>query len=256
LTKLFQASILNKDDCCVIFKSFGGKAMPKVDEIYFEQKRKLILDATYRVCMKKPLYEVTMRDIIEEIGISQGGIYRYYANFHDILFDLIDRETKDINLREKADVIFSSAMPPEEIVTQGISLILSGATGESDIGKILFELSMLFVKDSALYEKFSEEVSIVKDEEYLLSKASVYLIAKIEEGYFKPVAPLQDIFTLLMASVDGIQRDAILKNYYKLDKQSSPLPEFDTKILANILAKEVILALGGDLSKLTTGVIV
>jgi AcrR family transcriptional regulator len=225
--------------------------MPKVDDIYFEQKRKLILDATYRVCMKKPLYEVTMRDIIEEIGISQGGIYRYYANFHEILFDLIDRETKDKNLREKVDVIFSSTVPPEEIVMQSISLILSGASDETGIGKILFELSMLFVKDSALYEKFSQEVTLVKDEEYLLEKAAAYLIAKIEEGYFKPVAPLPDIFALLMASVDGIQRDVILTKYYKLEKQSFPLPKFDTNALSNILSKEVILALGGNLSRCT-----
>ena len=223
--------------------------MPKVDDIYFEQKRKLILDAAYRVCMKKPLYEVTMRDIIEEIGISQGGIYRYYAHFHDILFDLIDRETRDMNLREKTDAILSSSAQPEEIVMEGISLILSGASDGTDIRKILFELSMLFVRDSLLYEQFSEKVTIVKDEEYLLAKAAAYLSAKVEEGYFKPVAPLQDIFTLLMASVDGIQRDVILTKYYKLEKQSLPLPEFDAKILANVLAKEVILALGGDLNK-------
>lgn len=52
--------------------------MPKMNQDYFEQKRRKILDAAYVVCMQKPMHEVSMRDIISESGLSQGGIYRYF----------------------------------------------------------------------------------------------------------------------------------------------------------------------------------
>ncbi len=63
--------------------------MPKVNEAYISEKKQVILDATFRICMRKPVYQVTMKDVIKETGMSQGGIYRYYANFYDILFGLL-----------------------------------------------------------------------------------------------------------------------------------------------------------------------
>ena len=49
--------------------------MPKVSDAYFEKKRNEILDAAYAVAMEKPVYTVSMRDIIQRSGLSQGGIY-------------------------------------------------------------------------------------------------------------------------------------------------------------------------------------
>ena len=51
--------------------------MPKVNEAYISEKKQVILDATFRICMRKPVYQVTMKDVIKETGMSQGGIYRY-----------------------------------------------------------------------------------------------------------------------------------------------------------------------------------
>lgn len=63
--------------------------MPKVNEAYISEKKQVILDATFRICMRKPVYQVTMKDVIKETGnMSQGGIYRYYANFYDIFICL------------------------------------------------------------------------------------------------------------------------------------------------------------------------
>ena len=66
--------------------------MPKVSEDYFKKKRDEILDAAYQVVMEKPIYSVSLRDIIQKSGLSQGGIYRYYSGLDDILIALINRE--------------------------------------------------------------------------------------------------------------------------------------------------------------------
>lgn len=58
--------------------------MPKVSEEYFEKKKRQIADAAYRVCLRKPVMMVTMQDVIEETGLSQGGIYRFYKNLDEM----------------------------------------------------------------------------------------------------------------------------------------------------------------------------
>ncbi|MDA1469190.1 TetR/AcrR family transcriptional regulator [Brachyspira hyodysenteriae] len=45
--------------------------MPKVNQEYFENKRKIILDAAMSVFFKKPAYSVRMKDIVKESGLSQ-----------------------------------------------------------------------------------------------------------------------------------------------------------------------------------------
>ena len=65
--------------------------MPKVSEEYYKNKRKEIVDAAYRVCTRKPITSVEMKDIIEETGFSHGVIYRYYKDLDEVLKDLLNK---------------------------------------------------------------------------------------------------------------------------------------------------------------------
>ena len=40
--------------------------MPRVTDEYYEKKRREIIDAAYRVCVRKPITSVDMKDIIAE----------------------------------------------------------------------------------------------------------------------------------------------------------------------------------------------
>ena len=51
--------------------------MPKVTEEYINNKKNLIIRAAYDLCIRKTVSTVTMQDIINETGLSQGGIYRF-----------------------------------------------------------------------------------------------------------------------------------------------------------------------------------
>lgn len=46
--------------------------MPKVTEEYIENKKKKIINAAYSLCLRKTVSTVTMQDIINETGLSQG----------------------------------------------------------------------------------------------------------------------------------------------------------------------------------------
>lgn len=73
--------------------------------------------------MQKPVYSITMRDVITEMGWSQGTIYRYFKNVDDILFELINRQTAHLHVKEKVDAILSLPEPPESIVAGILDLV-------------------------------------------------------------------------------------------------------------------------------------
>ena len=57
--------------------------MSRVSKEYYELKKKAIVDATLEVCEKKTISSITMQDIINATGLSQGAIYRYYKNIDE-----------------------------------------------------------------------------------------------------------------------------------------------------------------------------
>ena len=80
--------------------------MPRVNEEYYENKRKEILDAAYRVCARKPITSVTMNDVIAETGFSHGVIYKYYKDLDEVIRDLLIRINKSNPFNDDADIIF------------------------------------------------------------------------------------------------------------------------------------------------------
>ena len=63
--------------------------MPKVTKEYIQNKKNKIIDAAYTLCLRQTVSTVTMQDIINETGFSQGGIYRFYKDIDDIFSDML-----------------------------------------------------------------------------------------------------------------------------------------------------------------------
>ena len=66
----------------------GKEATERIDYSGKEkqQKRDLILESAKVVFSKKGLIDATMKDIIEECGISRGGIYLYFRSVDEIFW--------------------------------------------------------------------------------------------------------------------------------------------------------------------------
>lgn len=58
-----------------------------------------------QTCLQKTVSTVTMRDIIDRTGFSQGGIYRFYRDIDDIFADMIRQLRERTSIREKVDEI-------------------------------------------------------------------------------------------------------------------------------------------------------
>lgn len=225
--------------------------MPKVKDEYLQNNQEQILDAAHRVCMQKPVYAITMRDVITEMGWSQGTIYRYFKNVHDILFELINRQTAHLSVREDVDKILSLPKPPEYIVSKILDLVTRTLMmNTKEFSKMIFEYTALIVNQPEYLEPFTENVKIEADMQYLQKRTLEYIISNIENGYFKPLVSIQDIFEFIETSIDGIQRDIVLHQCYQLEVYTTFIPKkLDPQKLMNVLCKSVIYLLGGDYDK-------
>lgn len=225
--------------------------MPKVKDEYLQNNREQILDAAYRVCMQKSIYSIAMRDIITEMGWSQGTIYRYFKNVHYILFELINRQTAHLYVKEEVDAILSLPEPPESIIAKILDLVTQTTmVNTKEFGKMLFEYTALIANQPEYREPFTKKVRIVAELRYLQQRALEYIITQIESGHFKPIVPIEDIFEFIGTSIDGIERDLTLTQSYNVATCNASMPkELNPHRLMNVLCKSVIYLLGGNSDK-------
>ena len=130
--------------------------MPKVTQEYIDNKKKFIVDAAYRVCLRKPVEMVTMMDVIEEAGLSQGGIYRFYKDLEEILSDVIAGMRMNYNIIDEMEQLFdaSDEMSFEEGVHKILDILADVMEKHlMDIQKINFDLTVLAINEPERAEK-------------------------------------------------------------------------------------------------------
>ncbi|MFW6288114.1 MAG: TetR/AcrR family transcriptional regulator [bacterium] len=118
--------------------------MPKVSEDYVKKKKDSIVAAALKVCKEKPLYEITMTDIIKETGLSQGGIYRYFSNLDEILIEVINKANSNINYKDDIDEILAKRYSAAEKINDMLNFL--GKYIKENVktmGKFQFELTVL-----------------------------------------------------------------------------------------------------------------
>lgn len=219
--------------------------MPKVKEEYLENRKNEILDAAFAVCNRKPAYDVTMTDIVSETGMSQGGVYKYFNHIDLVLAALIDRANTLGDYKEQIDEIMKSGNTPE-IILHDLFLVFERYFSEMllSYNKILFELSTLFVYSPDRNERINRHVTTSSTFGYLTKCASETIRNGTEQGYFKPIMPVEDIFAFLIASFDGMIRDVTLTGCYG-GKTVPPFGvDFNGKKLIHCLYVSVLSLLG------------
>lgn len=158
--------------------------MPKVTDEYLAGKRNFILECTNEILREKPLYQITMRDIIKKAGFSQGVIYRYYANIDEIYIDLINKNPISNLLEQRIDYLVSSEQTIKSVVSDCIVSIgeyieeLLKSIG----GKTCFELLVTYAYDAEKRKVIFPKLQFKQSLEYAQNKIVEYLMQKIQQG--------------------------------------------------------------------------
>jgi len=63
--------------------------MPKVGEKYRQNRRIKILNAARHVFITRGYNNATMQDVIDESGMSRGGVYAYFNNIEHVFIELL-----------------------------------------------------------------------------------------------------------------------------------------------------------------------
>ena len=222
--------------------------MPKVTEEYIQNKKKKIIDAAYKVCLKKTVSTVTMQDVINETGLSQGGIYRFYKDMDEILSDMLLYLREKENIRENIDRILEQAneLPPKEVTNQIFEMLADFMTRElTGIEKIDFELSVLAMNHPERVDKILKNIPNIGNMEYLTRRTMEYLVEQVKAGRIRPRVEVEELLAFISSAYTGIQTICIVNNCYKhegnpLAKYYQPDMQFQT------LAKTVNFLIGEE----------
>ena len=219
--------------------------MPKVTQEYIDNKKKFIVDAAYRVCLRKPVEMVTMMDVIEEAGLSQGGIYRFYKDLEEILSDVIAGMRMNYNIIDEMEQLFgvSDEMSFEEGVHKVLDILADVMEKHlMDIQKINFDLTVLAINEPERAEKILGGIKGKSSLGYLSTVALPNLFKESKKRKYKLRDKPENIANFISAAYTGIEMNCILTACYKapMGAQCKPRPLFDT------LAKSIIYLCGGE----------
>lgn len=176
--------------------------LPKVSEEHVARRKAQILQAAKTVFCRKGFEPTTMQDVVEESGMSRGGVYQYFPSTEAMMQALLDQNSVEfkeyidslIRRHEKMwDILQIYFKNLEEENTQPFSIVI--------------------------YEYFVTGWRNRQRKEYLRRR---YLTGKkifrrifeegVKRGEFKPVQPIDAINRFVMNVNDGIVLEATLLN--------------------------------------------
>ena len=222
--------------------------MPKVTEEYIQNKKNKIIDAAYTLCLKQTVSTVTMQDIINETGFSQGGIYRFYRDIDDIFSDMLLLLRKKENIKEKLDEILEQAdeLPPKEITNMIFDMLADFMKRElMGIEKIDFELSVLAMNNPARVDKILKNIPGTGNMEYLTMRTMEYFKEQAASGRIRPRVSVEELLSFISSAFTGIQTTCIVNNCYRHGR--NPLTGFyQPEVQLKTLAKTVNYLIGEE----------
>ena len=225
--------------------------MPKVSEEYYENKRREIIDAAYRVCTKKPITSIEMKDIIAETGFSHGVIYRYYKDLDEVFKDLIVTINSENKIDDRLDEIISkSDLINWEKTIYEICAMLADYLKEvgTDMLKVSIYGDMLAMSDPERAMRISSRLG--KDEQSPLLYATFvmtdYLTNVIKQNKLNPVISVDEIIQFFIVNYHGIQSGYVLTECFKVEHVEG---KYKPEDMFRNLATSVVLMMGGKAKK-------
>lgn len=182
------------------------RKMPKVSQEHFIKRRNEILEAAKRVFLKKGFEPATMKDVVEESGMSRGGVYQYFSSTEEMLEALHERQTNIFT------EYLSTLLDNHETVWGALNAYLREyEVKEEDLGQVPFGIIM--------YEYSVTSWRNERHRQFMLthSKRSVdamtdFLQKGVERGEFHPIQPLETIVYFLFNVTDGLILQATIAN--------------------------------------------
>ena len=222
--------------------------MPRVTDEYYEKKRREIIDAAYRVCVRKPITSVDMKDIIAEAGFSHGVIYRYYKELDEIIRDLVITINESNKIDNQLDSILNDADLSDwkNTITSIFKMLSEYLTKAGvDILKLSIYSDLLAMSDPERAFKIAERLG--KEDQsplvYLVTALTKYLKKVIKANDLKPSRSVDEMMQFVIVTYQGIQSGYVLAECFKTPQLSN---KYKPKKMFSCLAESVICMMEGE----------
>lgn len=217
--------------------------MPRVSADYYEKKKKEIIDAAYRVCVRKPITSVVMQDVIAETGFSHGVVYKYYKDLDEVLCDLVATINSENKMDEKLDEILLNAKSKEwqEVIREMCNMMAENMkSAEMDVLKISLYSDMLAMSDPERVNRIAQNIGEDNQSPLLIVVNSMYefLVDLMQNQNIKPVKSVDEIIEFMIATYHGIQTGYVLSASYDADQLRG---KYDPGKMFSCLAESIIL---------------
>lgn len=221
--------------------------MPRVSDDYYEKKREEIIDAAYRVCVRKPITSVVMKDVIAEAGFSHGVVYKYYKDLDDILCDLVSKINSENKLDERLKSILEDIDTKEwqEVIREVCDMMAEHLqSADLDVLKISIYCDMLAMSDPERVSRIAERIGKDNQSPLLVVVDFMYryLLNIIRDNNLKPVKSVDEIIEFMIVTYQGIQTGYVLSAGYDANQLQG---KYNPGKMFSCLAESMVLMMGG-----------
>ena len=219
--------------------------MPRVSDEYLKQKRREIVDAAYRVCVRKPITSIEMKDVINETGFSHGVVYRYYKDLDEVLTDMVATINSEHRIDDRVDKILKEAKNYDKAIHKVCEML---ADYMKEVGVDLMRVSIycdvLAMSEPERVMKVAEKMQSEAQSPlaYLVVALSKYMADEVKENGLKPVKTIDEIMQFFVASLEGIQMRFVLTESLKIEGIEG---RYQTGDMFACLADSVVLMMEG-----------
>lgn len=111
--------------------------MPRVPQSHLDARRRQILDGALRCFARHGFHASSMQDLLAEIGLSSGAVYRYFSGKEEIIQALAAEFLTDFATRLTAHAEQDDVPPFEEFVTRLPAVLSQVVPGPEAAGMML-----------------------------------------------------------------------------------------------------------------------
>ncbi|MFC4776633.1 TetR/AcrR family transcriptional regulator [Paenibacillus sp. GCM10023252] len=186
------------------------------------------MEAAKRVALKKPIYHVTMRDVVLEAGMSQGGVYKYFSNIDELFASLLGQNSLTSEVKDEINAIFAEAKDPKQVLHDFLTYV--GTYIETSVrgsGKIIHELMAFYANEPERLENISSQLLKASTLGYLHTACIGFLQAQAAAKRIAPVVPLEEVIAFMATTINGIVHDAIMAQNAAYARHLMPAPNVD-----------------------------
>ncbi|MFJ4879551.1 TetR/AcrR family transcriptional regulator [Streptomyces sp. NPDC088745] len=112
--------------------------MARVSQEHLDARRRQILDGATRCFARSGFHAASMQDVLREIGLSPGAVYRYFGSKDELITAIAAEVFADVRAAFEAAAEQSPPPPPDELLAQVVGQVIEVRDGLRVDGRAAF----------------------------------------------------------------------------------------------------------------------